>query len=76
MFVEAGGPHNRPHLHAYYEGRVGIFAIDRIEKLAGSMPIPQERLVTTWAKIHRDELLENWSALQAGHPPTRIEPLR
>lgn len=76
MFVEAGGPHNRPHFHAYYEGKLGIFAIDRIETLAGSLPIRQERLVTAWAEIHRDELLDNWNTLQAGRPPTRIEPLR
>lgn len=76
MFVEAGGPHNRPHFHAYYKGKLGIFAIDRIETLAGSLPIRQERLVTAWAEIHRDELLDNWNTLQAGRPPTRIEPLR
>lgn len=76
MFVEAGGPHNRPHFHGYYEGRVGIFAIDRIERLAGSLPIRQERLVIAWAEIHRNELLENWNTLQVGRPPARIEPLR
>jgi uncharacterized protein DUF4160 len=77
MFVEVGGRHNRPHFHAYYEGKVATYAIDRrIEGLQGSLPIRQERLITAWAKIHRDELLENWNELQAGRPPTRIEPLR
>jgi len=28
MFVEAGAQHHRPHLHAYYQELVGIFAVD------------------------------------------------
>ncbi len=76
MFVETGGPHNRPHFHAYYQDRVGVFAIDEIELLGGSLPSPQERLVTAWAEIHGRELLANWIALQAGRRATKIEPLR
>lgn len=74
MFVEAGAPHNRPHFHAYYEKKVGIYAVDRIERLAGSLPIRQERLVIAWAEIHRDELVANWNTLQTGRPAARIEP--
>ena len=76
MFVEAGGPHHRPHFHAYYQDRVGIFAIDAIELIGGSLPARQERLVIAWAEIHRGELVENWSALQSGHRAAKIEPLR
>jgi hypothetical protein len=76
MFVEAGGPHNRPHFHAYHEGKVAIYAIDRLERLAGSLPVRQERLVLAWAEIHLEELLSNWNTLQSGRPPVRIEPLR
>lgn len=76
MFVEAGGPHNRPHFHAYYQDRVGVFGIDTIELLGGVLPGRQERLVIAWAEIHQRELMHNWNALQAGHPATRIEPLR
>ena len=28
MFVEIGGPHHRPHFHAYYQDEVAIFGID------------------------------------------------
>lgn len=76
MFVEAGGPHHRPHFHAYYQGQVGIFAIDSIERIGGTLPIRQDRLVIAWTEIHRNELLDNWLALQAGHPAAKIEPLR
>jgi hypothetical protein len=76
MFVEAGGPHSRPHFHAYYGNEVGIYAIDRLERVAGSLPVRQDRLVVAWAEIHLEELLANWNTLQTGRPPVRIEPLR
>ena len=38
MYVEAGGPHHRPHFHAYYQEHVGIYAIDEIEFIAGGLP--------------------------------------
>ena len=38
MYVEAGGPHHTPHFHAYYQEEVGIYDIERIERLAGSFP--------------------------------------
>ena len=34
MFAEPAAPHHRPHLHAYYQDDVGIFAIDTVELLA------------------------------------------
>jgi hypothetical protein len=76
MFVEAGGPHHLPHFHAYYQDEVGIYALDTVERLAGWLPTPQERLVLAWAEIHREELMRNWRSLQAGRPPSKIEPLR
>jgi len=76
MFVEAGGPHHRPHFHAYFGEHVGIYAIDRIENMAGWLPSRQDRLVIAWAEIHQQELREAWTTLQAGRPPGKIEPLR
>ncbi len=72
MFVEAGGPHHTPHFHAYYQDQVAIFGIDRIERLAGSLPRRQERLVLAWAELHQEGLLSNWQVL----PPVKIEPLK
>jgi hypothetical protein len=76
MFAEAGARHHRPHFHAYYQGQIGIFGIDEIERIGGSLPVPQERLVFAWGEIHREELLRCWEALQSGAPPFKIEPLR
>jgi hypothetical protein len=76
MYAEAGGPHSRPHLHAYYQDEVAIYAIDSIDLIAGALPRQQQRLVEAWAELHREELLTNWQRLQEGHAPARIEPLR
>lgn len=76
MFVEAGGPHHRPHFHAYAGEHVAIYAVDVIERIAGSLPSHQERLVIAWAEIHQEELRAAWEALQGGRVPAKIEPLR
>ncbi len=44
MFAEPAAPHHRPHFHAYYQDDVGIFAIDSIELIGGSLPGRQRRL--------------------------------
>lgn len=76
MFVEAGGQHHRPHFHAYFQDQAGVFAVDTIECLGGSLPKTQVRLVEAWAEIHRTELQTDWELLQSGRPPVKIEPLR
>jgi hypothetical protein len=76
MFVEAGGAHHLPHFHAYYQDDVSIYSLDPIERIVGSLPRPQERLVLAWAELHREELVANWNALQAGRPPSKIEALK
>jgi hypothetical protein len=76
MYLEAGEPHHQPHFHAYYQEHAGVFAIDTIECLGGSLPRPQQRLVEAWTEIHRAELQRDWDLLQSGQPPVKIEPLR
>ena len=74
--MEAGGPHQMPHFHAYYQDNVAVFALDPIERIAGSLPRRQQRLVEAWAELHQAELLADWQRLQAGEPPLTIEPLK
>lgn len=76
MFVEIGGPHHRPHFHAYYQDDVAIVGIDPIDLIAGTLPRRQQRLVEAWAELHREELMADWDRLQAGQLPKPIEPLR
>lgn len=60
----------------YYQEDIGIFAIDTIDLIGGSLPHRQRRLVEAWAEIHQAELLTAWERLQARRPPGKIEPLR
>lgn len=76
MFVEVGEPHHRPHFHAYYQEYAAVIAIDSLEVLGGELPKPQQRLVEAWAEIHRAELEQDWTLLQSGKPPVKIDPLR
>lgn len=39
MYVEVGGPHHRPHFHAYYQDDIGIYDIESCDRLAGSLPL-------------------------------------
>jgi Domain of unknown function (DUF4160) len=75
MYMEAGAPHHLPHFHAYYQDEVGVFGLDPIELIAGSMPKRQRRLVEAWAELHQDELLADWQRLQSGQSPEPIDPL-
>ncbi len=76
MFIEAGMPHHVPHFHAYYQQDIGVFSIDPVEVVAGSLPRRQRRLVEAWAELHQSELREDWALLQSGRRPRPIEPLR
>ena len=75
MYAEAGGPHHRPHFHAYYQEFVVVYSLDEIELLAGSLPRRQTRLVEAWAELHTEELLACWNRLQQGLRPAKIAPL-
>jgi hypothetical protein len=55
---------------------VGVFNIDSIELIGGSLPQREKRLVEAWAELHQGELKENWERLQAGQLPYKIAPLR
>ena len=50
--------------------------MDTVELIAGALPRRQQRFVEAWAELHQEELLEDWSRLQSGHPPFKIDPLQ
>jgi uncharacterized protein DUF4160 len=76
MYVELGAPHHYPHLHAYYQNAVGIYRIDQIEMMQGSLSKREQRLVEAWIVLHQNELLENWDRLQSSELPFKIAPLK
>jgi len=76
MFIEAGAKHHVAHFHAYCQDEVGVFSIDPVELIAGSLPRRQLRLVEAWAELHQAELKVDCEYLQEGKKPTPIEPLK
>jgi hypothetical protein len=52
MYAE-DGPHHVPHIHAYYQGEVGIYGLDPIMLIAGSLPKRQQRFVEAWQSYIR-----------------------
>ena len=76
MFAESGSPHHVAHFHAYYQDEVGIFSINPVGLIAGSLPGRQRRFVEAWAELHQAELSADWQRLQSGRQPSPIDPLR
>jgi hypothetical protein len=66
--------HPIPHFHAEYAGESASISI-RGSVLAGSLPPRALRLVEAWARLHRDELLDNWQRARKRKPVVLIEPL-
>jgi hypothetical protein len=71
-----GRTHHHPHLHAYYQNSTGIYRIDQIDMIAGTLSRREQRLVEAWIVLHQNELLENWERLQSGELPFKIAPLK
>ena len=75
MYAESEAQHHAPHFHAYYQNYVGIYSLDTVELIGGTLPRRQQRLVEAWAELHQAELLADWQLLQQGKRPLPIKPL-
>lgn len=53
-------PHNVPHIHADYQGRVAVYSIPGGTLLAGDRPPNKHKLVVAWIEIHQEDLLADW----------------
>lgn len=67
--------HPPPHFHARYGEHVAQIELDGLRVLNGSLPPRALRLVREWARVHHDELAENWALAQDLEPLVPIEPL-
>ncbi|MCY4644560.1 MAG: DUF4160 domain-containing protein [Bacteriovoracales bacterium] len=66
--------HSPPHFHAFYQGIEATFSIESGEKIRGTnFPKNAERIVSDWAKKHKDELSNNWELLENKGHPNRIQ---
>ena len=67
--------HNPPHFHAEYQGTEGLFDFNG-RMLQGTVRSSIAKgLIKKWAKLHKDELMQNWLSIQQKGIINRIEPL-
>ncbi len=57
MFFRDVEKHHTPHVHADYQGQVGVYSILDGSLLAGGLPPGKHKLVVAWTEIHREDLL-------------------
>ena len=67
--------HNPPHFHAVYGEHEAEILIEDLSVDVGYLPPRVLGLVTEWAFIHKDELVENWELGRNGEPFRQIAPL-
>jgi hypothetical protein len=67
--------HNPPHFHAVYGEFEAEILIDDLSVDVGYLPPRVLGLVTEWAFIHKDELMENWVSGSKGGAFKQIAPL-
>ena len=75
MFHFDNVKHHLPHLHAEYQGEVGVFSLKTGELIAGNLPVRKIRLVQAWIEIHQEDLLADWQLALEGKEVFKIKPL-
>lgn len=69
------GDHQAPHFPAHHAGLRASISMDG-EVLAGHMEGRALGFVREWARLHREELLENWERARRSEPLVPINPLQ
>jgi hypothetical protein len=68
--------HPPAHIHIAYGDYSATFDILTAERIDGSLPQRQCRLVEAWIELHREELLADWELAKAGETLFNIDPLK
>jgi hypothetical protein len=53
--------HGVPHFHVIYGEFSGVFQIETLEMIEGSLPARAQRLAREWARRHQGDLQEMWT---------------
>ena len=69
------GEHPPPHFHDQYGEHRATISIDALDMLEGGLPARARKLVHEWARLHQDELRENWERAQTHRPILPIDPV-
>ena len=67
--------HNPPHFHAEYQGQRAVFDLNG-NLIRGRMKSRTAKsLIKKWAKLHHQELTENWDRARLAEEIRKIDPL-
>ncbi len=75
MFFRDTDKHHTPHIHADYQGQVGVYSIIDGTLLAGEIPPNKHKLVVAWIEIHKEDLIADWDLAVSGKSPLPIKGL-
>jgi hypothetical protein len=67
--------HPPPHFHVYHQPDEAKVGIEDFRILDGYLPRQMLRLVRSWAKIHQEELRDNWFFAETHQVLKMIAPL-
>lgn len=67
--------HQPPHFHVRYGEQRAIVSIETLTVLEGRLSPRTLGLVTEWAALHTDELVEDWQLARKLAPLKKIKPL-
>jgi len=67
--------HPPPHFHAQYGEHEVRIELETLRVISGSLPRRALALVRTWARLHGDELRQNWARAVRMEELEPIEPL-
>jgi Domain of unknown function (DUF4160) len=76
MYFADSNRHAVPHFHAKYGDYEAVYSIPDGDRLAGSFPNRQERLVQGWAALRAAELEQAWQRAVNMEQPEPVEPLK
>jgi hypothetical protein len=75
MFFHDIEKHHTPHIHADYQGQIGVYSIIDGALLAEELPPNKHKLVVAWIEIHKEDLLADWELAVSGKTPFSIKGL-
>lgn len=67
--------HFPPHFHVRYSGSKALIRIEQPGLLEGDLPPRALGLVTEWARINRQALLDDWERARRSMPLAPVAPL-
>ena len=76
MYFKDTEQHYLAHIHIQYNEFDAVYSIEDNKILEGMLPIKQQKLVTAWIEIHKEELKALWKVCQNDGEIFKIAPLQ